>query len=130
MLPEERKNRRLKMVAATLQREVSLIILEEVKDPACSGVTIIAVKVSKDFSHAVISVRARSAELDVTDKALVGLNRASPYIRRELGSRIGLRKVPALRFVEDRGLVESVRVSELLRGLGFEGDNAGSTEPL
>jgi len=129
MLPEEKKNRRVKMVAATLQREVSLIILEEVKDPACSGVTIIAVKVSKDFSHAVLSVRARSNELDVTEKALVGLNRASPYIRRELSSRIGLRKVPALRFVEDRGLVESVRVSELLRGLGLEGDDAGSPEP-
>ena len=117
------------MVAATLQREVSLIILEEVKDPDCSGVTITAVKVSKDFSHAVISVRARSNELDVTESALNGLNRATPYIRRELASRIGLRKVPSLKFVEDRGLVESVRVSELLRNLGFEGDNAGSTEP-
>ncbi len=116
------------MVAATLQREVSTIILEEVKDPDCAGVTITAVHVSRDFSHAILSVRARADKLDVTKQALAGLNRASPFIRRELSSRIALRKVPALRFIEDRGLVESVRVSELLRSLGFEGDGNGSTE--
>jgi len=108
------------MVAAVLQQQVSAIILTEVKDPACAGAVVTAVKVSNDLSSAVILVRGREGLLDVTARIVHALNHAAPYIRRELRGRVELRRIPALKFVEDRGLVESVRISELLESLNLE----------
>jgi len=124
MLPEERKARRRKMVAAVIQQEISAIILGEVKDPACEGTVVTGVKMNKDLSCAMIAVRGREGRLDVTERTVSALNHASSFIRRELRGRIELKKIPVLKFVEDRGLVESVRIAQLLNGLSADNTDA------
>ena len=124
MLPEDRKARRRKMVAAVIQQEISAIILGEVNDPACEGTVVTGVKMNKDLSCAVVSVRGREGQVDVTERTVVALNRASSFIRRELRGRIELKKIPVLKFVEDRGLVESIRIAQLLSGISTDSVDA------
>ncbi len=124
MLPEDQKARRRKMVAAVIQQEICAIILGEVKDPACEGTVVTGVEMNKDLTCAVIGVRGREGQLDVTERTVAALNHASSFIRHELRGRVGLKKIPVLKFVEDRGLVESIRIAQLLSGLG-----TGSADP-
>ena len=126
MLPEDRKARRRKMVADVIQQEISAIILGEVNDPACEGTVVTGVKMNKDLSCALVTVRGRDGRLDVTERTVSALNHASSFIRRELRGRIDLKKIPVLKFVEDRGIVESVRIAQLLSGLNA--DNADAEE--
>ena len=121
MLPEERKARRKLRLESLLLAEISSLLTYEVKDPKCEGVVVTEVRLGKDFSSAVVLVRARHEKEDVTDEALVALTRATSFIRRELGARLCLRRVPSLKFIPDRGLVDSIRVGELIYKLRAEG---------
>lgn len=107
-----------------IQQEISAIILGEVNDPACEGTVVTGVKMNKDLSCALVTVRGRDGRLDVTERTVSALNHASSFIRRELRGRIDLKKIPVLKFVEDRGIVESVRIAELLNGLGADSADA------
>jgi len=105
------------MVAAVIQQEITAIILSEVNDPACEGTVVTGVKMNPDLSCAVVSVRGREGRLDVTERTVSALNHASSFIRRELRGRVDFKKIPVLKFIEDKGLVESVRIAQLLDGL-------------
>ena len=73
-------SQRLKRMADSVQRELSELIRQELKDPRLGGlVTISAVKVSADI-----------------------LNKASGFLRHELSRRIKTRITPRLRFHYDK----------------------------
>lgn len=120
-MPEEKKERRRKRLEALLLEEISALLVTSVKDPRCEGVVLTRLRVSGDLSEATVMVRARQDTEDVTGHAIVALNRAAGFIRREVGAHLQLRRTPRLRFIEDRGLVESVRVSGILDRLREEG---------
>lgn len=125
MLPEERKQRRRKRLESLLLSEISALLTSSVKDPACRGVVLTRLKVSSDLSEALVMVRARQDREDVTSEAIPALNRAAGFIRRELHRHLHLKRTPRLRFMGDRGLVESVRISTMLDRLKEEGKISG-----
>ena len=89
-------------------------LLREVKDPRVSKLlSIVKVDVSGDLSYATIYVSAiEGYEQTVTSvKALKG---AAGYLRRELGSRLTLRKIPELRFVADDSINQSANISRII----------------
>ena len=89
-------------------------LLREVKDPRVSKLlSIVKVDVSGDLSYATIYVSAiEGFESTVTSvKALKG---ASGFLRRELGARLKLRKVPELRFVADDSIEHSAHISKII----------------
>ncbi len=91
-------------------------LLREVKDPRVSKLlSIVKVDVSGDLSYATVYVSAiEGAEKTVESvKALKG---ASGYLRRELGSRMKLRKVPELRFIADNSINISANISKIIEG--------------
>ncbi|GBF23327.1 ribosome-binding factor A [Candidatus Gastranaerophilus sp. (ex Termes propinquus)] len=101
-------------VRKTLMKEISDIILREIKDPNLSGVVSITdVEVSSDNSSARVyfSVFGDENAKKATAKALE--NNVSK-IRHEVGKRIRLRHTPALHFVEDNSLERGAKVTELL----------------
>lgn len=106
---------RARRVGEQLQRELAELIQREVKDPRVGFVTVSAVDVSKDMEHAKVyfSVLGEESEeaLEASRKAL---ERASGFLRRELGRRMKLRTIPTLRFVYDRSLSEGNRMSALI----------------
>ena len=98
-------SQRLKRMADTVQRELSELIRQELKDPRLGGlVTISAVKVSPDLGYAEVYVTVMGRELgdeqsEASNKETLDvLNKASGFLRHELGRRIKTRITPRLRF--------------------------------
>lgn len=89
-------------------------LLRDIKDPRVSKLlSIVKVDVSGDLSYATIYLSAiEGYEQTVTSvKALKG---AAGYLRRELGSRLTLRKIPELRFVADDSINQSANISRII----------------
>ena len=89
-------------------------LLRDVKDPRVSKLlSVVKVDVSGDLSYATVYVSAiEGTEKTVeTVKALKG---AAGYLRRELGAKMKLRKVPELKFVADDSIKASANISRII----------------
>jgi ribosome-binding factor A len=108
-------NRRVSRVSSLIKREISQMLLQEIKDDRVGTgmVSITDVDVSGDLQHAKIFVSIYGTE---TAKAetMEGLKACTPFIRRELGHRIRLRRTPELIFLEDTSLERGDRLLNLL----------------
>jgi len=106
--------RRPGRVAEMVLRELSLMLLRDLRDPRLRGVTLTSVRMSDDlrqgrvfFSH----FEGRSHAAD----AVKGFASAEGFIRRNIGRVLGLRYTPQFVFEFDPGLENAARVEELLR---------------
>ena len=96
-----------------IKRELSAL-LRELKDPRISKLlSVIRVEVSGDLSYCTVNVSAIEG-FEKTKESVEGLKSAAGFIRRELTSRLGLRKSPELRFVADNSIEHSAQISKLL----------------
>ncbi len=118
---------RAERVADQIQREVSMLLLTEVKDPRIGMVTISRVEVTHDLALARIYFTRMGSE-EERDACWTGLDRASGFIRRRLGQALTLRSVPEIEFRFDRSLDHVDRVNELLRSIHDEGGSTSSPE--
>jgi len=110
---------RTQRVAGQIQRELAQLVQQELRDPRVGLVTISAVEVSKDMSHAKVFITFMDPEQDV-QASLKILKKAAGYLRHALAKRIVLRVIPELHFVYDRSLAEGQRVSALLDAVAAE----------
>ena len=106
--------KRADRVNALLQRELGMIISEELRDPRIAFSTVTDVQVTDDLKLARVHVSVLGDEEQVTS-TMTALEEARAYLRHELGSRADLRHVPELTFVSDRSAERSARISTLLR---------------
>lgn len=91
-------------------------LMREVKDPRVSPlIGIVKVDVSGDLSYATVYVSAIEG-YEATVNSVKGLKSASGYLRRELGSRLRLRKVPELRFIADDSIIKSAEIMNIIEG--------------
>ncbi len=90
-------------------------LLREVKDPRVSKMlSIVKLDVTGDMSYATVYVSAIEGEA-ATAESVKALNKsAGGYLRRELGARMKLRKVPELRFVADNSIAQSAHISQII----------------
>ena len=128
--------RRQKRVADLIQRELSDIIRRRVKDPRLVGVTITGTRVSADYQYADIHFYRLGGDPQAIQEATQGLESASGFIRRELGSRLTIRHTPALRFHLDESIDYGDRIDSLLtqireeREPEDEGGSGGGSEDI
>lgn len=104
--------KRTDRIAEMVQRKLAAIIPQEVKDPRLKGmVTVSAVKVSADLSHAKVYFTVLNE-----DKDLVGqiLNAAASFLRTVLARTSTLRTVPQLHFVYDESIEYGENLSRLI----------------
>lgn len=88
-----------KKIGSNFVREISYIIMEEIKDPDIKYVTITGCDVTNDLSFAKVYFTTLNTEYkDVTIKAL---NRAANFIEIELSKRVDIRKMPQISFLYD-----------------------------
>ena len=101
-------------------------LLREVKDPRVSKLlSIVKVDISGDLSYATIYVSAIEG-YETTVSSVKALKGASGYLRRELGSRLKLRKVPELRFIADDSINISANISRIIENI--KEDNVNDKE--
>lgn len=97
-------------------------ILREVKDPRVSKLlSIVKLDVSGDMSYASVYVSAIEGK-EATEQSVKALKGAAGFVRRELGSRLKLRKVPELRFIADYSIEISANISRIVNS--FEGEKS------
>ena len=108
-------DRRVSRVAALIKREVSQILMQEVKDDRVGSgmVSITDVEVSGDLQHAKIFVSIYGTE-EARQETMEGLRAATGYIRSYLGQRVRLRRTPEVIFLEDRSLERGDKMLALL----------------
>lgn len=98
-------------------------ILRDIKDPRVSKMlSIIKVQVTNDLSYATFYVSAIEGE-EMTQSSVKALKGAAGYIRRELGARVKMRKVPEVRFVADDSIAFSAHLSSILDSFEEGGKN-------
>lgn len=106
--------RRLPRVNSQLQREITRILRSEVRDPRVGTPVVTEVRVTSDLSFARVFVRLAGSGRE-RDQAMTGLAASAAFIRGSLGAELHIRRVPELRFVEDRSLEHAARIEQLLR---------------
>ena len=101
-------------------------LLREVKDPRISKLlSIVKLDISGDMSYATVYVSAIEGS-EKTKESVKALKGASGYLRRELGSKLKLRKVPELKFVADDSIEISANISKIVNS--FEKDEENKDE--
>jgi len=101
-------NQRLQRLSDQIQRELAVLIRDEVNDPRLTGfVTISSVKVSPDLGYADIYVTIMEPELNGAmnktdhEPSVQVLNKAAGFLRTELSHSLKTRTTPRLRFHYD-----------------------------
>lgn len=107
---------RIDRVTEDIHRELCGIV-RGLKDPRISGfLTVVRVEVSNDLSYAKVYVSAMEG-LAAAQNSVKGLKSAAGYIRRELSSRLSIRKTPELRFIADDSIAHGAEIASLLHEL-------------
>lgn len=123
-------NRRLARLNEQFRREITAILRRAVRDPRVLDVVVNSVEVTSDLWLARIYVHLGNDDQERAD-ALLGLAAAASFIRRELAAVLHIRRIPELRFLEDKTLVQANRIEEILKGLDVgrdeEDDPSGET---
>jgi ribosome-binding factor A len=105
---------RAERVADQIREDMSQLLARDVHDPGIGFITITRVSVSPDlgFARVYYTTMRDAAGKRETAKAL---KRAAPFLRRQIGARLGLRRVPELDFAFDAGVEHQDRVERLLQ---------------
>jgi ribosome-binding factor A len=109
-MPQFRRTDRLN---EQLRQEIILLLRDEVRDPRVALATITAVQTSPELDHAKIYFTALGDD-DERKEVQAGLRSAAPFVRRELGKRLHIRRIPELHFEVDRVHEEAQRIERLL----------------
>ena len=121
--------RRTDRLNEQLRQEITLLVRDEVRDPRVTLATITAVQTSPELDHAKVYFTTLGDD-EERDGVLAGLRSAAPFLRRELGKRLHIRRVPELHFAIDRVIEEAQRIERLLHeALPPEAPAADEDEP-
>jgi ribosome-binding factor A len=107
-------SRRPEQVAETIRQVITDALARgEVRDPRVGSVTVTAVRVTNDLSHAQIMVMTPGDDVE-RERTLEGLQSAARYLRGRAARALTTRSVPELHFELDRGQEHAQRVEALL----------------
>ena len=109
----KKSSQRARRVGDEIQRDLADLLRTEVKDPRVGPVTITAVEVSADLSHAKIFV-THMAGRENADEAVLALQRTAGFLRSALSRRLSLYSVPQLHFAYDDSIENGMKISQLI----------------
>ena len=104
---------RPKRVAEAIKNELSILLLQKVRDPRLRDVVISQVAITPDLKHAKIYFVVPAGGYE--GKVMKGLEKARGFFRSQLAARMNLRYTPELAFYHDRHNEETERLDELFR---------------
>jgi ribosome-binding factor A len=100
-------------VADQIRGELALLLAREVHDPGIGFVTLTRVHVSPDIKLARVFYTVLGDETARKNSARA-LDRASAFLRRQIGTRLRLKRVPELKFQYDDAVAGQDRIEQLL----------------
>jgi ribosome-binding factor A len=114
-------SRRVSRVAELIKREVSQMILFDIKDDRVGAgmVSVTNVDVAGDLQHTKIFVSIYGTD-EVRMETMAGLKAVTGYVRSELGKRVRLRRTPTVIFVEDTSFDRATSVLSLINQLSLK----------
>ena len=92
------------------------MLARDVHDPGVGFVTITRVQVTPDLQHARIHYTALGDERARANTARA-LGRATVFLRRQIGARLRLKRVPELEFLYDESIAGQDRIEQLLNSI-------------
>ncbi len=115
-------------MADRIREILSELLLFEVSDPALQGLTVTEVVLDRELEYATVYVNALGEE-DRAEDVMAGLRRAHGFLRRELASRVRLRRAPELRFRWDETLSRAAHLEAVLDSLALPPAEPPDAEP-
>ena len=107
-------------VGEQIRDELSaLLIRGAVHDPGIGFITLTRVKVSPDLQQARVFYTSLGDDKARKETAKA-LARATPFLRRQIGAVLSLRRVPELEFRFDESIANQDRIERILRDLHEE----------
>jgi ribosome-binding factor A len=111
------------------KREISAILARKVRDPRVGHLLVTEAVVTSDLWVARVYFRLLDGNRDPAE-VLQGLEAAAPFVRKELGKILRIRRIPELRFHYDTTIDSASRIEEVLREVlpHEEGEGTGEEE--
>lgn len=106
-------SRRVLKAAEAVREVVSMAILQELKDPRISDVTVTYVEVSPDMRQARVHVSIMG-DSSKQQLCLHGLKSSAGYLQKKIASRIDTRYTPRIAFELDMGVKKSIEITRIL----------------
>jgi ribosome-binding factor A len=110
---------RASRVGDQLRAELADLLVREVHDPGIGFLTLTHVKVSPDLQQANVYYTTIGDEKARRESARA-LDRATPFLRRQIGRRLRLKRVPELTFFFDDTIEKNDRIERILQELNTE----------
>ena len=101
-------------INAEVQKELSRIIQQEIKDPRIHPMTsVVSAEVTPDLKYCKVYISVLG-DADAQKSTIEGLKSAKAYIRRQLAATVNLRNTPELIFVADQSIEYGVHMTGLI----------------
>jgi ribosome-binding factor A len=120
--------RRQRKVAELIHRELSLLLMREVRDPRLADITITEVRVTPDLMLARIYFTVLG-DAGQDREALAALEHARGFLRTQLAGQVRLRSMPELVFELDTSAAYGRRIDELLAQVAESDGPDDGSEP-
>jgi ribosome-binding factor A len=106
-------------VGEQIREDLTELLARQVHDPGIGFLTITRVQVTPDLQSARVYYTTLG-DAQARKQTSRALGRATPFLRRHLGSRLGLRRIPELQFFYDENIERLDRVERILHELETE----------
>lgn len=110
---------RASRVGDQIRAELAELLAREVHDPGIGFLTITRVGVTPDLQQARVYYTTMGDE-KARKESRKALERASPFLRRQIGRRLRLKRVPELDFFFDESIEQHDRIERILQDLNTE----------
>jgi ribosome-binding factor A len=117
---------RLARVAEAIREVASETILFKLNDPRIKNVTVTRAEISPDLQHAKVYVTIMGTPQE-QKLCLNALRQAAGFIQRKIGDRLQIRYTPTVRFLLDKGVLNTFEVTRLLKEA--QGRSGSEAEP-
>jgi len=106
-------------VGEQIREDLAELIAREVHDPGIGFITITQVRVTPDLQQA-RAYYTTLGDVKARRETQRALERAVPFLRRQLGRRLRLRRIPELQFFFDESIERQDRIEQILQELKAE----------
>jgi ribosome-binding factor A len=106
-------------VGDQIRVEIADLLARDVHDPGIGFLTVTHVKVTPDLQQARVYYTTLGDDKARRESSRA-LERATPFLRRQLGRRLRLRRIPELQFFFDESVERQDRIEQILQDLNTE----------